>query len=121
VAFYRGFNGGGSSAFRMFNGENLESMIQTNNDEPMLLGCLINGENSKLFYNGNEIQTVSTGATNTDVGNLTPEGDYYIGYWKGSEAARTMKIAEIIIYNREITSTERQQVEAYLNQKYQIY
>ena len=33
----------------------------------------------------------------------------------------TCDIAEIIIYNRAITTPERQQVEAYLNSKYQIY
>jgi hypothetical protein len=33
----------------------------------------------------------------------------------------TCDIAEIIIYNRAITTPERQQVEAYLNQKYAIY
>jgi hypothetical protein len=31
------------------------------------------------------------------------------------------QIAEIVIYNREVTTPERQQVEAYLNQKYAIY
>ena len=31
------------------------------------------------------------------------------------------KIAEIIMYNRAVTNTERQQVEAYLNTKYAIY
>jgi hypothetical protein len=31
------------------------------------------------------------------------------------------KIAEIIIYNRILTTPERQQVETYLNQKYAIY
>jgi len=33
----------------------------------------------------------------------------------------TCDIAEIIIYNRAVTTTERQQVEAYLNTKYAIY
>lgn len=31
------------------------------------------------------------------------------------------RIAEIIIYNRQVTTAERQQVEAYLNSKYAIY
>jgi len=33
----------------------------------------------------------------------------------------TCDIAEIIIYNRQVTTSERQQVEAYLNTKYAIY
>jgi len=32
-----------------------------------------------------------------------------------------MKMAEIVVYNRVLTNTERQQVEAYLNAKYAIY
>ena len=39
----------------------------------------------------------------------------------GTTAALNAKIPEIIIYNRAITTPERQQVEAYLNEKYAIY
>jgi hypothetical protein len=31
------------------------------------------------------------------------------------------KVAEVVIYNRVLTTPERQQVEAYLNTKYAIY
>jgi len=44
------------------------------------------------------------------------------GVWNGgNEEASDSYICEIVIYNRTLTLTERQQVEAYLNQKYQIY
>ena len=44
------------------------------------------------------------------------------GIWNGgNEEASDSYICEIVIYNRTLTLTERQQVEAYLNQKYQIY
>jgi len=50
----------------------------------------------------------------------------YIGIGGGGDGGSAVsplnaKIAEIIIYNRALTTQERQQVEAYLNQKYAIY
>jgi hypothetical protein len=41
---------------------------------------------------------------------------YVIGGYSGSSS-----IAEIVVYNRVLTTPERQQVEQYLNSKYQIY
>jgi len=44
------------------------------------------------------------------------------GVWNGgNEEASDSYVCEIVIYNRTLTLTERQQVEAYLNQKYAIY
>jgi len=44
------------------------------------------------------------------------------GIWNGgNEEASDSYVCEIVIYNRTLSSTERQQVETYLNQKYQIY
>jgi len=44
------------------------------------------------------------------------------GIWNGgNEEASDSYVCEIVIYNRTLTLTERQQVETYLNQKYQIY
>jgi len=43
------------------------------------------------------------------------------GNGAGGSLNANMKIAEIIIYNRAVTTPERQQVEAYLNTKYSIY
>lgn len=44
------------------------------------------------------------------------------GIWNGgNEEASDSYVCEIVIYNRTLSLTERQQVEAYLNQKYQIY
>jgi hypothetical protein len=50
----------------------------------------------------------------------------YIGIGGGGDGGSAVspldaRIAEIIIYNRQVTSPERQQVEAYLNTKYAIY
>jgi len=43
------------------------------------------------------------------------------GCGQGTLVNANMNVAEIIIYNRAVTSTERQQVESYLNTKYAIY
>jgi len=44
------------------------------------------------------------------------------GIWNGgNEEASDSYVCEIVIYNRTLSLTERQQVEVYLNQKYQIY
>jgi len=44
------------------------------------------------------------------------------GIWNGgNEEASDSYVCEIVIYNRTLSLTERKQVEAYLNQKYQIY
>jgi len=44
------------------------------------------------------------------------------GIWNGgNEEASDSYVCEIIIYNRTLTASERQQVEGYLNQKYAIY
>lgn len=74
----------------------------------------------KVFYNGIE------GDGNFQNGSMSSQngGNVYIA--QGSQLAGMAtsldgEIAEIIIYNRAITTQERQQVEAYLNTKYAIY
>lgn len=69
-------------------------------------------QNGTLQSNGNSSSTVfidgiSVGGGILDGGNGTEASDSYV--------------CEIVIYNRTLTSTERQQVEAYLNEKYAIY
>lgn len=114
IALYRGFNGGTSRNFRLYNGADLTSSATTNDNQAYIFEAIVNGSNSYLYLNGS--QTAFGNA-----GNLIPEGNYYLGYWRGGNAARTMKIAEVIVYNRAITTQERQQVESYLNAKYNIY
>jgi len=75
------------------------------------------GTTARLFKNGVEV--------NSDVKNYnTHNGQLYIGACNIAGAVVEYfggKIAEIIIYNRILTTPERQQVETYLNQKYAIY
>jgi hypothetical protein len=72
-----------------------------------------------MYANGFEVGSGSIG------GNIsTSTGTLQIGgYNKSFNAAEYFNgdVAEIIMYNRAVTSTERQQIEAYLNTKYAIY
>lgn len=114
IALYRGFNGGTSRQFRLYNGADLTSSATTNDNQAYIFETIVDGVNSYLYLNGSETAF-------GDTGNLIPEGNYYLGYWAGADEAKTMKIAEVIVYNRAITTQERQQVESYLNTKYNIY
>jgi len=80
--------------------------------------------NSQQYYINGSLASSSTSVSsinqlNIAIGignggsNSTPIGANYGGF-KGD-------IAEIIFYNRAVTTQERQQVEAYLNDKYAIY
>jgi hypothetical protein len=71
------------------------------------------------FVNG---QLMYSDPTNTYSNSIGGDETLYIGK---QNAAGTFnlkgKVAEVIVYNRVLTTIERQQVETYLNQKYQIY
>jgi len=106
-----------SIGWRVFNGVDLDSTDSTwSFDVTQLATTIADGENSAHFHNG-------TAAGTGDSGDITPAGDYYLSYWAGGgeDKYRHFDIAEIIIYNRVITTPERQQVETYLNTKYAIY
>jgi hypothetical protein len=113
LAFYIGFSSG--TACRIYNGDNLSSLTETNNNQTYLFGTTVEGDQGELFLNG-----VSDG--DGYCGEITPAGAYYIGRWVSGAATTTiMKMAEIVIYDRVLTTPERIQVEAYLNTKYAIY
>jgi hypothetical protein len=72
-----------------------------------------NGETTGITTdNGLITLPFTTDAVNYRLGRYAVDaGNYYANY----------ELAELVIYNRVVTSTERQQVEAYLNTKYAIY
>jgi hypothetical protein len=80
-----------------------------------ILGCVNSSGVATPYYNKTALNTKG-GSTLTISGvrifNGAAGGDGQ--FWQGD-------IAELIIYNRAITTLERQQVEAYLNTRYAIY
>jgi hypothetical protein len=78
-----------------------------------------NSGNISVFYNGASEGT----AQNANMTSQNSGGSLYIG--QGSQnvtvAGLYGDIAEVILYNSNLTTPQRQQVEAYLNTKYAIY
>ena len=113
LAFYRGFNT--TTGFRIYNGADLSSSSLTDDNKTYLFGTTVNNDTGTLYLNGSE-------DANDYCGERIPAGTYYLGRFEGGSSTTTaLKMAEIVIYDRVLTNTERQQVEAYLNTKYAIY
>lgn len=90
-------------------------------DAPLLLEGFSSGGVSQLAFNG--VNSGSPSGPCNGFNNISQ----YIGIGGGGDGGGNQddpldaRIAEIIIYNRAVTTPERQQVEAYLNTKYAIY
>jgi hypothetical protein len=113
LAFYRGFDV--DSGFRIYNGSDLSSSSLTSNNQTYLFGVTVDNDTATLYLN-------STTDGSGYCGVNPPSGAYYLGFWRGGTLTTTeLQMAEIVVYNRVLTNTERQQVEAYLNAKYAIY
>jgi hypothetical protein len=78
-----------------------------------------NSGNMSLFYNGGSEAT----SQNSNMASQNGLGEIYIGQSQSNIGSEGLygDIAEIVMYNRAVTTIERQQVEAYLNTKYAIY
>lgn len=114
VTFYRGHLGG-NGVFAIYNGASFGSVATTDNNQTYLFGVIINDTNASLYLNGVADEVGYSGDS-------IPAGPYYLGRWVSSEVTTTeMKMAEIVVYNRILSTQEREQVEFYLNQKYAIY
>jgi len=114
VALYRGHNGG-TLNFAFYSGVGLGSLAETSNNQTYLYGVTFDASNGQLYLNSNTDEAGYIGGNNIG-------GTYYIGKWVSGDVVTTeMRMAEIVIYNRVLTTPERQQVEAYLNAKYTIY
>lgn len=96
-----------------------ETSIFITNAVPKILSMTLDGTNQNVYSNGSLSNNFSI------VGNIaTSTGTLQIGGYNQSFNASEYfygQIAEVIMYNRAVTGTERQQVEAYLNTKYAIY
>ena len=93
------------------NAWSLYSVTSTTNDwRAYVNGLLMHSDNSNVY---------SSAINNSD-----EDGNGYllIGYqYQNGNHFLNGKVAEVVIYNRVLTTPERQQVEAYLNTKYAIY
>ena len=69
----------------------------------------IGGGFCKIYLNGSENGSIETNGANGGA-------NFFIG-----QGEDPFSMAEIIVYKRVLTTPERQQVETYLNQKYNIY
>ncbi len=107
-----------TQAFRIWN--NLNDMTGSANSAPnagyspkLLTFTKEIGVQGRLFLNGPQ-QTITTNTTFTSA---FTNADYIVGRATGYSSLKG-DIAEIIVYNRVLTSTEQQQVEKYLMDKY---
>ena len=81
----------------------------TDNNTNYIVGTSFDSSSASLFLNGVPAGTGSSGQ------NSSFDSPLNLG------SGEPYKLAELIVYNRVLTTAERQQVEAYLNSKYQIY
>lgn len=87
------------------------------NQELLLAIADYDGTTARLFKNGTQVNSQSKVYD-------TYNGEFHIGAFNENGTIYERfggKIAEVIVYNRVLTTTERQQVETYLNAKYLIY
>lgn len=74
----------------------------------------------KNYVNGALMHSDSSNTYNNSIGG--DDTTLYIGQQTGlGTYSLKGKVAEVIVYNRVLTTEERQQVEAYLNDKYAVY
>lgn len=96
-----------------------QTQIDIQDSTPRILSMTYDGTNQNVYSNGYFSNTFNLG------GNIaTSTGILQIGGYNKSfngEEYFYGQIAEIIMYNRAVINTERQQVESYLNTKYAIY
>ena len=78
-----------------------------------ILGATFDTSASFLYLNG------ASCGSGSGVNLIGSNNDFFVG--RLGPYSSSHKIGEVIIYNRVLTTPERQQVEAYLNSKYQIY
>jgi hypothetical protein len=110
----------GNYSNRFYGGEGngwLAEGTQTSTD--FLITTAFSDADTSFDFSQNGVSQSSGNSDSTVILNGISVGG---GIWNGgNEEASDSYVCEIIIYNRTLTLTERQQVEVYLNQKYAIY
>jgi hypothetical protein len=103
---------GTSNAFYTYRNNSGTSTLNVTYGTPFLVGSLYDGTNKALFVNGSGTSNASTGSfaiSNYQIGaSFTEEATLnYNGY-----------ISEVLVFNSALTTTQRQEVEAYLARKW---
>ena len=95
------------------------TQIDISNGVPKILSMTYDDTDQNVYSNGSFSDTFSIGGDIATSTGLFQIGGYNQSF--NSEEYFYGRIAEVIMYNRAVTGTERQQVETYLNTKYAIY
>lgn len=103
-----------SDQFGTYLGEEIGYSSLTANTSYILMVESDDGINSNGYVNG-------TAYSDSSGGGFVSRGYVQIGAGQNGTQPCNGYISEVIIYNRVLTTPERQQVEAYLNTKYAIY
>lgn len=106
--FVRGISGTNAFFLRNYPTNYVTSNLNIGNNSKNILEATFDSSTASLYLNGTSCGS-GLGASITGLPN------FFIG------GAGAFNVAEIVVYNRVLTTEERQQVEAYLNSKYQIY
>ena len=98
-----------------FNGSYYVDNSLSSNSSYILGSISDDGNNYEFRQNG------STAKTGSDGQGFYTRGTLYFGNDSSNTQAASCYIAEAVVYDRAITTSEAQQLEAYLNDKYAIY
>jgi hypothetical protein len=115
---------GGNSSFDISNGGGYDrdSGVDIGDGVARVMDFTFDGTHFNIYVNGVQTATYNEPVGNIDITSGSLQiGGYNQSFGNPSGELFNGQIAEIIMYNRAVTATERQQVESYLNTKYAIY
>jgi hypothetical protein len=106
---------------RFFGGSEWLAEGTEQNTNVLLTTASVDADLNSVFKQNGGSETTSTASDVVTLQGISIGGGWAVG-GVGPEIEQSNSfVAEFIIYNRVLTSPERQQVEAYLNTKYAIY
>jgi len=103
-------------------GYDRNSVVDISDGIARITDFTFDGTDFNIYVNGVQTATYNEPEGDINITNGSLQiGGYNKSFNNGGGELFNGQIAEIIMYNRAVTTPERQQVEAYLNSKYQIY
>jgi hypothetical protein len=105
----------GENGIRLYSGQNLEASDVVNNNSWYSLRFIGNEENSEIYIN-NVLAVSGNAGSGSLRGNylLGSQPDYFGGTWQG------IVYAELLVYNKILSSEETSEIESYINTKWDI-